>query len=96
MNITEDHPGYSTLVGGDEAPRLRDVFRRLHAGPAAEEATFHNFSGKRAGRRIDFIFASPEATPVESTIDYSNRDGRYPSDHYPVTAVLKLQPVAEK
>jgi endonuclease/exonuclease/phosphatase family metal-dependent hydrolase len=90
LNITEDHEGYRTLASTSDAPRLRDVFRLLHPQQGPEEATFHNFSGKRGGRRIDFIFASPEATPLEVGIDYTNRDGHYPSDHYPVTAVLRV------
>jgi endonuclease/exonuclease/phosphatase family metal-dependent hydrolase len=92
LNITEDHEGYRTLASTSEAPLLRDVFRALHPRQDAEEATFHNFSGKRAGRRIDFIFVSPQATPVDAGIDHTNRDGRYPSDHFPVTAVLRIEP----
>lgn len=96
LNITEDHEGYRTLASTRDAPRLQDVFRLLHPQQGPDEATFHNFSGKRGGRRIDFIFASPEATPLEVGIDYTNRDGRYPSDHYPVTAVLRVDKPATK
>jgi endonuclease/exonuclease/phosphatase family metal-dependent hydrolase len=96
LNITEDHEGYRTLASTSDAPRLRDVFRLLHPQQASAEATFHNFSGKREGRRIDFIFASPQATPIEVGIDYTNRDGRYPSDHFPVTAVLQVDKPAAK
>ncbi len=96
LNITEDHEGYRTLASTSDAPCLRDVFRLLYPQQGPEEATFHNFSGKRGGRRIDFIFASPQATPIEAGIDYTNRDGRYPSDHYPVTAVLRIDKPADK
>lgn len=90
LNITEDHEGYRTLVSSEApAPQLRDVFRQVHPQPGPEEATFHNFAGGRRGRRIDFIFASPDFTAVEAAVDHMNRDGRYPSDHYPVTAVLR-------
>jgi endonuclease/exonuclease/phosphatase family metal-dependent hydrolase len=96
LNITEDHEGYRTLAATDSAPRLRDVFRLLHPSRGPEEATFHNFSGGSRGRRIDFIFASPECTPIEAAIDRSNRDGHFPSDHYPVTAVLAMDRNAVK
>ena len=96
LNITDDHEGYRTLATTSEAPVLRDVFRVLHPRQEPEEATFHNFSGKRGGRRIDFIFASPQASPIEAGIDYTNQDGRYPSDHYPVTAVLRIEPAQGK
>ena len=44
---------------------------------------------RRRGKRIDFIFHSPHFEPATAGIDHTNRDGRYPSDHYPVKAVLK-------
>ena len=93
LNVTETHDGFRALLaieGND--PRLSDVYRVMHPEPAPEEATSHRFSGRRRGRRIDFILASPEWTGTEATIDHTNRDGRYPSDHYPVNAVLRYLP----
>ena len=91
LNVNEDHPGYRTLVTIEGAgPHLRDAFRLLHPQPEPDEATFHNFQGTRRGKRIDFILCSGEWVPREAAINYANKDGRYPSDHYPVTAVLEL------
>ncbi len=96
LNVTESHGGLRALLDVmAPGPKLRDAFRLLHPlhlQSQAEEATFHNFAGGRNGRRIDFILASPEFTPLEAAIDYTNRDGRYPSDHYPVTAVFSIGP----
>jgi len=93
LNVTETHDGFRALLATEgNGPRLVDVFRLVHPQPGLEEATAHGFSGRRHGRRIDFILASPEWTGAEATIDHSNRDGRYPSDHYPVTAVLRYEP----
>lgn len=90
LNVTDDHPGYAALVTADgPPPLLHDVFRQVHSTPGPEEATFHNFGGNRKGRRIDFILATPELVGIEAAIDHTNREGRYPSDHYPVIAVLK-------
>jgi endonuclease/exonuclease/phosphatase family metal-dependent hydrolase len=91
LNVQEDHPGIQSLLAADGRPVLKDVFRTVHATAGQEEATFHGFSGKTGGRRIDFIFASPDLVPTEAAVDHTNRDGRYPSDHYPVTAVLQLK-----
>lgn len=97
LNVTDDHPGYLALVAADgPPPLLHDVFRQVHPTAGAEEATFHNFGGNRKGRRIDFILATPELKGIEAAIDHTNRDGRYPSDHYPVTAVLKIEAPASK
>ncbi len=54
-----------------EAPKLQ--------GPAA---TFHAFTG-RAERRIDWIFARG-LLARRATTAIDARDGRYPSDHFPV------------
>jgi len=96
FNVNDDHAGYRTLVDQTgEGPRLVDVFRAVHPQAGAEEATFHGFSGKAEGRRIDYILATPEFTPREAAIDRTSRDGRYPSDHFPVTAVLRLDATAK-
>jgi endonuclease/exonuclease/phosphatase family metal-dependent hydrolase len=61
--------------------QLRDAWLEApeHRGPAA---TFHGFTG-RADRRIDWIFARGlRARRAVTVIDA--RDGRYPSDHFPV------------
>ena len=34
------------------------------------------------------VFHSDDLKATEANIDRTNEDGRYPSDHYPVTAVL--------
>jgi endonuclease/exonuclease/phosphatase family metal-dependent hydrolase len=88
LNVTEDHAGIAALLAPDADPKLLDVFRSVHAKAGADEGTFHGFLGRPRGRRIDFIFASPQFKPSEATIDRTSREGRFPSDHFPVTAVL--------
>jgi endonuclease/exonuclease/phosphatase family metal-dependent hydrolase len=90
FNSFEDSPQYRILLGeGELEPKLIDTFRKLHPVSQAEEATFHDFTGSQKGRRIDWILVSPDFTPVEATIDRFSKDGRYPSDHFPVTATLR-------
>lgn len=72
-------------------PALVDTFRVLHPDVKIV-GTFNGFSGNREGEKIDYILASPEWTVAEAAIVYDNTDGRYPSDHFPVTAVLRLSP----
>jgi endonuclease/exonuclease/phosphatase family metal-dependent hydrolase len=38
---------------------------------------------------IDAIMVSPEFDVLAASIDRTERDGRYPSDHFPVTARLR-------
>ena len=68
---------------------LRDSFRTVHPNRSDNEGTFHGFSGKPGTVRIDWILATQQFRAVEAAIDRTNVDGRYPSDHFPVTAVFQ-------
>ena len=70
-------------------PVLIDVYRALHP-PAGDQGTYHAFTGRGEERRIDWILATSSWRPVNAEIVSSQRDGRYPSDHFPVTAVLRV------
>ena len=90
FNSHEDSAQYRTLVGEEDAGlKLTDTYRNLHPARQPDEATSGGFGGRRTGSRIDWILVSPEFTPVEATIDRFNKDDRYPSDHFPVTATLR-------
>lgn len=95
FNAGEDNPAYRALLSPDPeqpaATRLYDTFRAAHPD-AIGTGTFHAFTGDRTGDRIDAILASPEWRTLEATIVRLNEDGRYPSDHFPVTATLVLAP----
>lgn len=72
----------------ENAP-LVDSFRALH--PTAEEVgTFGAWIGKQDGAKIDYVFVAPEIEILDAAILHDNQDGRYPSDHYPVTAKIRL------
>ena len=57
-----------------------------------KEATYHAFSGRVDGGPIDFILLAnqPAASVLDSHIVRFHRDGRYPSDHYPITSTIRL------
>ena len=66
-----------------------DTFRVLY--PEAENTgTFCAFKGRTSGAKIDYIFVLPGTKVLAAQIDHYNRDGQYPSDHFPVTASLGL------
>lgn len=54
-------------------------------------ATLGKFKGVKTGLHIDYIFASDEFEIINNEIIYYNKNGRYPSDHYPMMAELKLK-----
>lgn len=92
FNITEDNPAYAALVKPPKPEWIRwiDSYRTLHPQRQPDEASTSNFNGKVTGSRIDFIFHTSHFKATAAAIDRFSRDGRYPSDHYPVNAVLVL------
>jgi endonuclease/exonuclease/phosphatase family metal-dependent hydrolase len=96
LNSTEDTRAYTTLIGeGATGRKFADSYRELHRQRLPDEATFNNWKGTLKGSRIDFILHSAEFTPTAAEIVRTNYDGRWPSDHYPVTSTLQLRPKQE-
>ncbi len=91
FNINEDNPAYAVLVRpqAEGAIRWIDAYRAVHPTREPNEASFHGFKGTTTGSRIDFIFHTEHFAATASEVDRTRAaDGRLPSDHYPVTAVL--------
>ncbi|MCG6940977.1 MAG: endonuclease/exonuclease/phosphatase family protein [Thiohalocapsa sp.] len=65
------------------ARRLRDVFDER----PGRQGTRHDFTGQ-ARVCIDWILASSDLAIRRAWTDTWSRDGRYPSDHFPVVASL--------
>lgn len=94
FNAGEDNPAFQALVGALRgapagAAPLYDTFRALHPD-AVETGTYHAFGGDRRGAKIDAVLASCRWRPLDAGIVRVSEDGRYPSDHFPVTATLIL------
>lgn len=94
FNAPEGSPPWEVLVGsaGDDGLVVIDAWRAAHPARTDGEGTFHAFGGERSGGRIDWILHSSRFETVGATIDRTAEDGRFPSDHFPVTAVLRWRP----
>ncbi len=88
FNAGEDNPAVSAMRS-----LFTDAFRDVHPGDTLV-GTFNGFRGTANGAKIDHIFVSPGIAALEAAIDRSNEDGRYPSDHFPVTARVRLAAAA--
>lgn len=74
-----------------------DTYAAIH-GSADPGFTAHGFlgvnrpvrKGKKKPGKIDWIFTRSDVKTLGSEIIRDNRDGRYPSDHYFVTAEIEL------
>ena len=90
LNCTEDDEPYAVLiVRGDDALILADAYRTAHPERQTDEATFHGFKGTIAGSRIDFVFHNSRLQALDAGIDRAHEREVFPSDHYPVTAILR-------
>jgi endonuclease/exonuclease/phosphatase family metal-dependent hydrolase len=90
FNCGEGSPPYEALVEvGPDRLVVIDAYRAAHPGRDDGEGTYHAFGGERSGERIDWILHSTHFETVSSAIDRTADGGRYPSDHFPVTAVLR-------
>lgn len=76
-------------TAGAEGVELADTW--LPPGLRAEqEGTYHAFEGRCGGAKIDMILTGPEAEVVWAEIDRRMFGGAYPSDHFPVAALVRL------
>ena len=87
FNSGEGSKPYQFLVGGN----LIDTFRIAHPTRTEQESTFTAWKGRLIGNRIDWVLCSPNFRVLSAEINRTNDNGRYPSDHYPVTATLNYQ-----
>ncbi len=72
-----------------ESPVL-DSYRMMHPKREPGDGTSTGFkAGVSRGSRIDWIGVSKDWKVIAAGIDRTERDGRTPSDHFPVTAVLR-------
>lgn len=87
FNVDANNPAREPLaeVG------LRDSFAEVHP-QQANDGTFHAFTGKSNSGKIDAILVSQQWQVIDAAIIKTEREGRFPSDHFPVTATLRLQP----
>lgn len=80
FNEPPDSPVYRQFIGAGSP--VQDTWRLLHP-PGVEATTQHNFDGCPRGSRIDWILLSPPFGVKEACVITDNRNGRYPSDHFP-------------
>lgn len=97
FNTSADGPDARSLLapptaGADPAPdrlRLLDTYRVIRPVKDANELSFCDWKGALRGDRIDWIVASSSFTVIDAAIHRRMPTGRTPSDHYPVTAILR-------
>jgi endonuclease/exonuclease/phosphatase family metal-dependent hydrolase len=89
FNVGENNPALATLTAGSPAPFV-DTFRVLHPD-VKDVGTFSGFKvGSIGTEKIDYVLVRPGTEVLSAEINRVSRNGRYPSDHFPVTARIRL------
>ena len=85
FNVGEQNPALATLLGP-----FVDTYRVVRP----QEKTVGTFTGFKFGNvegdKIDYILVQPGTEVMHADIVRTARDGRYPSDHFPVVARVRL------
>ncbi|MEC9094778.1 MAG: endonuclease/exonuclease/phosphatase family protein [Planctomycetota bacterium] len=90
FNCGENSKPYNALAK-NKIVKLSDSYRKSHPQPSSGEGTFNGFRGTDTGQRIDWILHTPDFHCRFAGIDKMNDQGKYPSDHFPVTAILMFK-----
>lgn len=56
----------------------------------SNEGTLRNLWGTATGPKLDHILVSEDIDVLEASIDRRNENGKYPSDHFPVIAKIRV------
>lgn len=92
FNMEIDNPAmdYLQKIGHDTPfPKMTDAWLSVNYG-RLKAGTHHKFSGKSDCPKIDHMPISENARVLEVIIDQRSRNGKYPSDHFPMIARIKL------
>jgi len=91
FNADQNSPPYDALfsrIDGESSPVV-DTYRSVCSEKQEDEGTFSGFNALEVkGPRIDWIGGTRNWKIRSASIDRTSRDGRTPSDHFPVTATL--------
>jgi endonuclease/exonuclease/phosphatase family metal-dependent hydrolase len=86
FNAAPDNPAIRALVGEG---CVEDTFTTIHPNEK-QVGTFNGFGTNRNSPKIDAILTTDHWKVEDAAIVRTRDGGRYPSDHFPVTATVTL------
>ncbi len=87
FNAGEDSEPLGVLTRSDPRLTLVDSYRVVYPD-AVDAGTFNSWRGEVSGEKIDGVLVDTRLRVLGAEILRDSVDGRFPSDHYPVSAVL--------
>lgn len=95
FNADQGGAAYRRMTGldnGDAVRDLDDTYRIIHPNDSGTVGTAHGFDGIAGDGRIDWILHDAAFKTIDANIDRTNDNGRYPSDHFPINAIIRELP----
>ncbi len=90
FNATPGSPAHKAMIDPSAKPRLIDAFEATNSRDA-HVSTHHNFTGKAGGgARIDWLVTGGNVQARDAKVDRWNKDGKFPSDHFAVSAEVEV------
>jgi len=87
FNVDKNSSAYQHLTTDG---KLRDAYRQIKP-IGSDENTFHAYGQADPQTPIDWLLISNHFRVLDAAIDQSHTGSLYPSDHYPITAILDWQ-----
>ena len=85
FNANKNSVAYGLMIQN----KFVDSYLKCHPNASDNISTYHGFGGNWNLGKIDFVWIkSEDFRVVKGTIDQYNENGKYPSDHFAVTAEL--------
>ncbi|HOK67428.1 MAG TPA: endonuclease/exonuclease/phosphatase family protein [Anaerohalosphaeraceae bacterium] len=88
FNMEIDNPAMQILQNAGKN-RMLDTWGALYPH-RLDEGTYHKFHGSILGSKIDHILVDTRVRVLAAAINRRDFSGRYPSDHYPVSALVQI------
>ncbi|WP_224996092.1 endonuclease/exonuclease/phosphatase family protein [Cesiribacter sp. SM1] len=86
FNTTQDSQAYANLIKSGELLDTETISESGHYGPSGTFSTFD--VQNELGKKIDYIFVSKHFSVLQHATLTDAQNGKYPSDHLPVIAVV--------
>ena len=90
FNATPDSKIIKKFAAGEYSTNrfvaVQEIKKELYG-----KSTMSSFKGKEKGLHIDYIFVSEDLEIIDVDIVKDNINGKYPSDHYPLIADIKMK-----
>ena len=90
FNATPDDEPIQILVNAKNTERVIDTEKISQNGHYGPYSTFNGFTKEQEGRHIDYIFVKNGPTVLQHTTHSETWENHYPTDHFPVSAVIRI------